>query len=190
MDSSIASLFDDDDLVEEVPKRHKTPHSDDEHVNPTRPTKRRRQTFADSDDEGVMPPREVNTRAMDDLGGGGFDDDEEYQGLNWGGVEAAEKEAAAKMKKYAHPPLTPHAILPSSSPPPEGPGEEGQSKKKGKEKEKEEKKPRKKPMVLNESLLVGPQGFPRLINDLKAFKPKGKGHEVGLLRPSHGLICN
>lgn len=168
MDSSIASLFDDDD-VEDVPRRQKTPHSDDEDARSPRPSKRRRQTVnLASDDEdaaGVMAPRDVDMRAMEELG----DMDEDIQ---WEGADKMEQQIAARVKHNPLPPaLTPHAILPSSSPPPEG-AENSEKKGKG------EKKPRRKPLVLKEGLLTGDNGFPKLISDMKQFKPKGKGHEV------------
>jgi replication fork protection complex subunit Csm3/Swi3 len=43
----------------------------------------------------------------------------------------------------------------------------------------DEKKVRKKPAVLNEAKLLNTtHGFPRLIEMMKDFEPKGKGHEV------------
>ncbi|KAF9242124.1 replication fork protection component Swi3-domain-containing protein [Melanogaster broomeanus] len=96
---------------------------------------------------------------------------------------AREAEAKhARSKRSGVPALTPHQILPSSSPPPEGFGAGGldkSGKDTGKEKsgDAEGKKVRKKPLKLDEARLVGTEGFPQLIKDSKGFKPKGKGHE-------------
>ena len=52
---------------------------------------------------------------------------------------------------------------------------------KGQEKDKAEdgeKKGRKVLLKLDEERLVGPEGFPVLIEEIKGFKPKGKGNEV------------
>ncbi|KAF5377033.1 hypothetical protein D9757_007729 [Collybiopsis confluens] len=82
----------------------------------------------------------------------------------------AEKRAKAK-------PLPPRREIVSSSPPPPdlgGTNDTGGSKKSTGKKEKE----KRKPMRLDEARLVGPTGFPQLIEDTKAFKIKGKGHEA------------
>jgi replication fork protection complex subunit Csm3/Swi3 len=44
--------------------------------------------------------------------------------------------------------------------------------------EEAEKKTRKPVAKLDETRLLGPNGFPQLVKDTKNFKPKGKGHEV------------
>ncbi|TFK30001.1 Swi3-domain-containing protein [Coprinopsis marcescibilis] len=168
MDFSVASLFDDDD-VEDVPKRHKTPHPDDNDDNdaPRRPSKRQRQILgSDDDDEAAGPPITIDTRAMDDLM-----DNDTYEEMNWGGIDEVEKRVTEKLKRSAL--LTPHQVMPSSSPPPED--SEDKAKKKGKA---DGDKPRKKVVTLNERLLIDPKGFPKLIQDMKGFKPKGKGHEA------------
>ncbi|KAH7889223.1 replication fork protection component Swi3-domain-containing protein [Phlebopus sp. FC_14] len=91
--------------------------------------------------------------------------------------DAEAKHARAK-KTGGGPAFTPHQVMPSSSPPREGGGEA--EKEKGADNRgggEEGKKARKKPAILDEARLVGPTGFPALIEDVKGFKPKGKGHE-------------
>lgn len=47
------------------------------------------------------------------------------------------------------------------------------------------KKPKRKPVVMNEERLLGDKGIRRLKENLKGFKIKGKGHEVGFGLPLH-----
>ncbi|KII88438.1 hypothetical protein PLICRDRAFT_698822 [Plicaturopsis crispa FD-325 SS-3] len=84
--------------------------------------------------------------------------------------DALRKQADAKHAAALS--LTPHAIAPSSSPP----RDFGDDAKKGRNGE--EKKERKKVARLDETRLLGPDGFPALIQSTKGFKSKGKGHEV------------
>ena len=51
-----------------------------------------------------------------------------------------------------------------------------------------EKKPRKPVMKLDEARLLGADGFPRLVEEAKAFKTKGKGHEVSHFAPNRTSI--
>ncbi|KAK0210825.1 replication fork protection component Swi3-domain-containing protein [Desarmillaria ectypa] len=93
-------------------------------------------------------------------------------------VEDARRKIAERYKNKPVPrtPMTPHEVLPSSSPSRNlGDGEKGTEK--DKDDKKEQKKEKKKTARLNEALLVGPSGFPQLIKDTKDFKIKGKGHE-------------
>ncbi|KAI0636935.1 replication fork protection component Swi3-domain-containing protein [Trametes polyzona] len=88
--------------------------------------------------------------------------------------------AALKRQADAKHALTPHQILPSSSPPRDLEEDEGGKKgragdKKGKD---EPIKKKKKRPTLNEARLLGPDGFPALVKQAKEFKPKGKGHEL------------
>ncbi|KAI0374928.1 Swi3-domain-containing protein [Pilatotrama ljubarskyi] len=89
-------------------------------------------------------------------------------------VAALKRQADAKLA------LTPHQILPSSSPPRDL-GDEEKGGAKGKAGDKDKKgapvKKKKRP-VLDEARLVGPDGFPALVKQAKDFKPKGKGHEL------------
>ena len=93
--------------------------------------------------------------------------------------EAEERHARERRTKM--PALTPREVMSSSPPPPDGlSGGTGNAKGDGKGKNGEEgKKERRKPVILNEERLVEPNGFPQLIKDMKGFKVKGKGHEVG-----------
>ncbi|KAI0362139.1 Swi3-domain-containing protein [Trametes cingulata] len=89
-------------------------------------------------------------------------------------VAALKRQADAKLA------LTPHQILPSSSPPRDlGDEEKGGAKGKAGEKDKKGAPVKKKKRaVLDEARLVGPDGFPALMKQAKEFKPKGKGHEL------------
>ncbi|KAK0459803.1 replication fork protection component Swi3-domain-containing protein, partial [Desarmillaria tabescens] len=90
-------------------------------------------------------------------------------------VEEERRKIAEKYKNKPVPrtPMTPHEVLPSSSPP----RNLDKEKEKDKDDKKEQKKEKKKIAKLNEALLVGPSGFPQLIKDTKDFRIKGKGHE-------------
>jgi replication fork protection complex subunit Csm3/Swi3 len=91
-------------------------------------------------------------------------------------TEALRREAESRHRNNV-PDLTPHAILPSSSPPRDTEADQtARSKQSGGEKD--AKKERRKPARLDEGRLLGPNGFPLLIKNTKNFKIKGKGHEV------------
>jgi replication fork protection complex subunit Csm3/Swi3 len=93
-------------------------------------------------------------------------------------TEALRREAELRHKNNV-PDLTPHPILPSSSPPRDaGADQSAKPKQGGREAGKEEKKERRKPARLDEGRLLGLNGFPLLIKNTKNFKIKGKGHEV------------
>lgn len=101
--------------------------------------------------------------------------------------EALRREAEAKYRNM--PPLTPHEILPSSSPPRDT-GEERKRKEGPVAKGKDSQKERRKIMRLDEGRLLGPTGFPQLITDTKHFRIKGKGHEVSDLLSSNRITVN
>ncbi|KAI8998607.1 replication fork protection component Swi3-domain-containing protein [Trametes punicea] len=89
-------------------------------------------------------------------------------------VGALKRQADAKIT------LTPHQILPSSSPPRDSgqenagaKGKAGDKQGKGAASKKRAKRPK-----LDEAMLIGPDGFPALMKQAKQFKPKGKGHEL------------
>ncbi|KAI0780895.1 replication fork protection component Swi3-domain-containing protein [Trametes elegans] len=87
--------------------------------------------------------------------------------------------AALKAQADAKLALTPHQILPSSSPPREmGDEKEGDKGKAGDKKGNTGAGKRKKRPVLDETRLISPDGFPALMKQAKDFKPKGKGHEL------------
>ncbi|KAI0333636.1 Swi3-domain-containing protein [Cubamyces sp. BRFM 1775] len=92
-------------------------------------------------------------------------------------VDALKRQADAKLA------LTPHQILPSSSPPRDlGPEKSGAKGKEGDKRDKDDKdgapKKKAKRPKLDEGRLCGPNGFPALAKQAKGFKPKGKGHEL------------
>lgn len=90
--------------------------------------------------------------------------------INYDNLEReAQRKAKAKVPR--------HEIL-SSSPPRPDFANDASNKGKGKGKGDGEQKERRKPMRLDEARLVGPTGFPQLIEDTKHFRIKGKGHEV------------
>jgi replication fork protection complex subunit Csm3/Swi3 len=98
-------------------------------------------------------------------------------------IEAVKRKADAEYKRTAAKISAQRAILPSSSPPRDlgdgvdtvgGKGQTGT----GKSSKDGEPKERRKPMRLDEARLIGPTGFPQLIQSTKNFRIKGKGHEV------------
>ncbi|KAJ3850417.1 replication fork protection component Swi3-domain-containing protein [Lentinula lateritia] len=89
-------------------------------------------------------------------------------------IDYANLEREAQRKAKAKVPL--REIL-SSSPPPPDIGNDASKGKKARGKDDGEKE-RRKPMRLDEARLVGPTGFPQLIEDTKHFRIKGKGHEA------------
>ncbi|KAH9856920.1 replication fork protection component Swi3-domain-containing protein [Lenzites betulinus] len=91
-------------------------------------------------------------------------------------VDALKRQANAKLA------LTPHQILPSSSPPRDlGDEESGAKGRAGDRKTRGRDDPvtkRKQRPRLDEARLVGPDGMPALVKQAKDFRPKGKGHEL------------
>ncbi|KAF9218318.1 Swi3-domain-containing protein [Gyrodon lividus] len=169
------------------------------------PIKRPRLFLSDSDSDYERPPKRVTPAAPCELrpeidalfldldkdeetGMGSIMEEEDLRykplapALDLGKLAREAEARHARAKRSGAPTLTPHQILPSSSPPPEGFGGNGMDKPvedagKGKGGDGEGKKERKKLAKLDETRLVGPEGFPQLIKDTKGFKPKGKGHE-------------
>jgi len=163
-----------------TPSRAITPHSDA--VSPQkRPIEALFLSGSDSENEQPAPKRTASSVLRPDVDAlfadidkdEDGDDDLRYKPLAPAlDLETLHKQAAAKHV------LTPHQILPSSSPPRDvglDGDDEGNDKK---EKGKEGKKERKKVATLDEACLVGATGFPQLITNIKDFKVKGKGHEV------------
>lgn len=162
-------VVDDDDDDDEATAGH------------NRPSKRQALFLADSDDEqpaAPTGPTRTSIDAMFELDDDGADDPSAYIGLGPGAddVDAILRAARAKYANAKEvPSLTPHAIM-SSSPPPEGAGAgAGGAKGRGDD---GERKARKKAARMDETRLVGPSGFPALIQSTKGFVPRGKGHEV------------
>jgi len=157
--------------------------TDDDKVQ--RPHKRQKQALflSDSEDEGGGMSH--NVKAAPDPGIDNdvealFEDAENDEGLSFkrtGDLDMAAMEREAQERHLK--PLTPHPIMPSSSPTrkngPSGDASRGSKIDKGNTIQK-----RIRPVPLNESLLLGPTGFPELISLVKDFKVKGKGREVCL----------
>ncbi|KAG2054647.1 Swi3-domain-containing protein [Suillus hirtellus] len=147
--------------------------------------KRPRETLflsdSDNEDDRPAPKRPTNSAPRPDVDAlfadidnddAGEEDDLRYKPL----APALDLEALRKQAEAKHA-LTPHQILPSSSPPRDlGPDEDDEGEKE-KGKGKEGKKERKKVVLLDETSLIGASGFPQLIQNIKDFKVKGKGHE-------------
>lgn len=93
-------------------------------------------------------------------------------------LDVLRQQAAAAL-----PPLTPHQILPSSSPPRDL-GDEttgaGDTEKGAKSKDGEGLHKRRTIPKLDDARLLDTDGFPALVKQAKHFKPRGKGHEVGV----------
>ncbi|KAF9265431.1 Swi3-domain-containing protein [Marasmius fiardii PR-910] len=132
----------------------------------------------------VLPPEDIDVAAL-------FEGIEELQEeVVIEGEETirqrADQKARETFEKTRHkrlPKVTPHQMLPSSSPTrdiDDGPVGGGGQKTGTKDKTDKDggKKERRKPMRLDEARLLGPTGFPQLINDTKNFRVKGKGHEA------------
>ena len=105
-------------------------------------------------------------------------------------IDQLRKQAESRQRAKI-PALTPHQILPSSSPPRDlGPDEDadtGARGSKGKKGEKGDGLHKRKPIPkLDETRLLGPNGFPALIKATKNFHPKGKGKEV--CKPPRTLV--
>ncbi|KAJ3564055.1 hypothetical protein NP233_g8545 [Leucocoprinus birnbaumii] len=180
-----------------TPNSPKTPRlldRDDDEVEVQRPSKRQKQALflSDSEDEAgessrigrsvVRAPPPVTGPGMDDDVEAMFADAEKDEGLSFkriGDLDLAAMEREAEERHRRPLPLTPHPVMPSSSPARDdgtsGNGAGGSKNDKGKEAKK-----RARPVPLNETLLLGPTGFPELISQVKDFKVKGKGREVAL----------
>ncbi|KAJ3520848.1 hypothetical protein NMY22_g12563 [Coprinellus aureogranulatus] len=189
---SVESLWD-DDVVEDVPKRYKTPLPDSDTEDSPRPAKRLRQTLflpgSDHEDlrdapsktgrPAAQPDKDLDIDAIfgdiDDI-----DDNIVSKPLKAVNADELERQIQAE-RRAAKPPLTPHQILSSS--PVKEPTKRGQDVKE----DEGEKKERRKPVHLNESLLAGEKGFPQLMKSIKDFKPRGKGHEISDLNRLLGI---
>jgi replication fork protection complex subunit Csm3/Swi3 len=171
-------------------------------TTPTRPSsaKRRRTTLflsSDSEDESPGPSKapyrkrtppqtdKDKQKALIDALFDDLDDDDGFKELAPAlDIDALRQQAGQQQKKTRIPALTPHEILPSSSPPRDlGPDEDvgGASKQpqgKGKKDADGAGKQRKQIAKLDEARLIGETGFPALIKQTKDFRPRGKGHEV------------
>ncbi|KAF8964049.1 replication fork protection component Swi3-domain-containing protein, partial [Flammula alnicola] len=189
MDSSLDSIWD-EPVVEASPKRtNDIDGADDENANLPRPAKRPRTSlfFSDSEDEvGVSgPSRKATHKAPPvqevdiDALFADFDDDEEALKPLPPTIDEEEmtRQAEARHRRNM-PPLTPHEIMPSSSPQRDTGNSTGNKRSGDQEQGKDEKKARRRIVKLDENRLLGPNGFPHLIKMTKDFRIKGKGHEA------------
>lgn len=119
----------------------------------------------------------------------GNDDDDDGLGELAPALDIDMLRRQADARHARGPPLTPHEVMPSSSPTRELEGTDaigsgvGSKKKDG---EGLEGNKRRKIAKLDEARLLGSDGLPALIKQAKDFKPRGKGHEV---RPTSGSFC-
>lgn len=191
-----ASIWD-QPVVQLSPRRaEKSPllHTEDGEDVPQRPRKRARQTLflADSDEEEdnlpgpsktetvlqAPPPQDIDIEALF----ADVDDPDNEISRPLPAIldeEELTRQAEARYRKN----LTPHEILPSSSPAREQEGKNVGKKGREKGKDDDEKKSRRRQLKLDENLLLSPTGFPQLIKMTKDFRIKGKGHEVRLRSP-------
>lgn len=170
--------------------RHIDTETDDDKVQ--RPHKRQKQALflSDSEDEGgdgsgmrhnvVKAVPAVNDPGIDNDVEALFEDAENDEGLSFkrtGDLDMAAMEREAQERHLK--PLTTHPVMPLSSLTrnngPSGDASRGSKTDQGNTTQK-----RIRPVPLNESLLLGPTGFPQLIYLVKDFKVKGKGREVCL----------
>lgn len=200
MDSSLDNIWD-EPLVEGSPKRSDPPLDlDEDNDSVRRPAKRPRQTLflADSDDDIQASPQKAVQKAPPvqdvDIDALFADLDEDDDALVFKPLPPRINEAeltrqAEERARKSAPSLTPHQIMPSSSPQrdtdnPSGSGRTGG--KKG-ENDKDDKARRKFVKLDENRLLSTTDGFPRLIKMTKDFRIKGKGHEVSPIFISHYL---
>ncbi|THG95855.1 hypothetical protein EW026_g5869 [Hermanssonia centrifuga] len=152
------------------------------------PSKRRRTTlFLSSDEDNDDAPATTHYRKrtpekrpeIEALFDTLDDEDDVFGGLAPSlDLDTLRKQAESHAAK--NPSLTPHAILPSSSPPRDiGDEKEDGDQNKSKGKGNKDGLHKRKPIPrLDEARLLGPDGFPALVKQAKYFKPRGKGHEL------------
>lgn len=163
-------IFDDDNEVEIV-SRPSTASSS----SSSRPL------FLPDDEEDLLNDQQGGNAEQDDIDKvfeSGLADEFDYQPIarkHTIDFDRLEREAQKKAKTKAVPL---HEILSSSPPPPDVPNDASNNQRKGKGKDDGGQKEKRKPMRLDEARLVGPTGFPQLIEDTKHFRIKGKGSEV------------
>lgn len=129
-------------------------------------------TFKAANGEGIDPEIEALFDLENDINYDVLDEAEPLKAID---TARLEQEALARYKK------TSPSQLPSSSSAPGAQPYTGEEDKENKAKE------RRKIVRLDEALLMGPTGFPRLVKYTKDFKIKGKGHEVSA--PSRAFTC-
>jgi replication fork protection complex subunit Csm3/Swi3 len=175
----------------------------DDHDDHPRPSKRSRSSLflADSDDDEQGDDNHATSRVQDvppqqalqpDINAI-FADAENDETLTYVplapplDLDALRREADARHARNIQPiVLTPHQIMPSSSPPRDTQADTNAGTRRGRAAEDDTDKPakggkeRRKIARLDEGSLLGPNGFPLLVKQTKNFQPKGKGHEVRL----------
>ena len=161
--------------------------SDDEEVAPSRRLGKRKQAlFFDSDSEGEAVATSGKAHYASKPSSSKPDIDSLFDDLDdpdTGFQELAPSLDVAALKRQADAKLaslTPHQILPSSSPPRDLGDDDDDEEKGGGKKDKSKKTGLggKKRPKLDQGRLMGPDGFPALLQQAKDFKMKGKGHEV------------
>lgn len=155
------------------------------------PLKRPHQSlfFSDSDSDYERPPKRATPAPpparpdvdalFEDLDKGEEDNDLRYKPLA-PALDLAKltKEAEARHEDARQTAASQTVAGGSKSGAAGGTGKDQFRKDEGKDKPGDEKKGRKVLPKLDEERLVGPEGFPLLIDDIKGFVPKGKGSEV------------
>jgi replication fork protection complex subunit Csm3/Swi3 len=152
-----------DEPAEATPARPRpTPRTDDDEEGAIAPSRRRQALFLDSDDDEPSPSARKPTAApdLDDVFAGLGDDDD----------DGPTPQTPARGAR-ASSPFTPHAVLPSSSPPRDWKDGGAAAPAEGAPKKRVQAK-------LDEARLLGSDGFPALLKQTRGFVPKGKGHEV------------
>ncbi|KDQ60940.1 hypothetical protein JAAARDRAFT_125198 [Jaapia argillacea MUCL 33604] len=165
------------------PRRASSSGNDSDEDGAPRPSKRPRSSLflaSDSDEDSpkksrVAPSQRSGTGRADIDALFENDDDDTFVLAPALDKEALRREAEARYQKEAEENL--HAIMPSSSPTREPDRQKDAEKASDGKKGKDAPKERKKVARLDEGRLLGPDGFPALIQEAKKFKPKGKGHE-------------
>ncbi|KAF8163344.1 replication fork protection component Swi3-domain-containing protein [Crassisporium funariophilum] len=188
MDSSLDSIWD-EPIAQDSPKR--TDRGNNSDGDAPRPAKRARQALflADSDEELDLSTSNRLTRKAPTLQDIDIDalfadlDDDEDDSMAFKPLPPTLDEAQIRRQAEARyrsnlPPLTPHEVLPSSSPQRDtGMHDSRPSKTNKGDNDKDETKQRRRVIKLDENRLLGPNGFPQLIKTTKDFRIKGKGHE-------------
>lgn len=182
----LASIWD-DPVSPARSRRDDKDDSDGDNIS-SRPEKRQRQPLflADSDEDDDMASTRLTRNApaeqdidVDKIFAEVDDDDDPFTFAPLApalDTEALRRQAEERHKKTALS-LTPHEVLPSSSPQRDTSKEKNDGAE-ANEGNKEPRKERRKPVNLDEGRLMGPNGFPQLIKETKNFRVKGKGHEV------------
>ncbi|KLO14697.1 Swi3-domain-containing protein, partial [Schizopora paradoxa] len=189
MSTMLDNIWDEPLANEPSPPRDTTAAADpadDSGDDMLRPSKRRRSSlFLDDPDE---IEEQANSPSEGATAGGGagsarpeidamFDEVEEMDGASSRpfDIEAYRREAQRRAEKEVVVPSSsyPQHAVRSSSPPPAG----ADGDKDGDDEDEPGKKGRRKIAKIDENRLLGKDGFPALVKQVKSFKPRGKGNE-------------